>query len=76
MLKRITNFMDILMGGFIGAFIGGAIYQYLDYKKYADLYATYSAPWYTSIQVNGMILFAVLIICILIKFIIYKRANG
>jgi len=44
MLKKINNFINILMGSFTGAFIGSAISKYLDYKKYKDLYAMQSAP--------------------------------
>ena len=39
MLKKINSFINILMGSFTGAFIGGAIWKYFSYKNYPELYA-------------------------------------
>ena len=75
MLRKINNLINILMGSFTGVFIGGAIFKYLDYKKYPDLYAMQSAPWYTGIQITGIALIAVLIICALVKIIIRNKMS-
>ena len=75
MLKKINSFINILIGGFIGAFIGGSIFRYLDYKNHPELFAMQSAPWYTGIQISGIALIVVLIICVLIKIIIRKKMN-
>ena len=75
MLKKINSFINILIGGFIGAFIGGSIFRYLDYKNYPELVVMQSAPWYTGIQISGIALIVVLIICVLIKIIIRKKMN-
>ena len=75
MLKKINSFINILIGGFIGAFIGGSIFRYLDYKNYPELFVMQSAPWYTGIQISGIALIVVLIICVLIKIIIRKKMN-
>ena len=45
MLKKINNFINILMGTFTCVFIGGAVYKYFDYKNHPDLYAMQSPPW-------------------------------
>lgn len=75
MLKTINSFINILIGGFIGAFIGGSIFRYLDYKNHPELFVMQSAPWYTGIQISGIALIVVLIICVLIKIIIRKKMN-
>lgn len=75
MLKKINSFINILIGGFIGAFIGGSIFRYLDYKNHPELFVMQSAPWYTGIQISGIALIVVLIICVLIKIIIRKKMN-
>lgn len=75
MLKKINSFINILMGCFIGAFIGGSIFRYLDYKNHPELFVMQSAPWYTGIQISGIALIVVLIICVLIKIIIRKKMN-
>lgn len=70
---KINNFLNVLMGSFVGAFIGSSVYKYLDYKNKPDLYAMQSAPWYTGIQVTGIALIIILVICIVIKLIIRKK---
>lgn len=75
MLKKINSCINILIGGFIGSFIGGSIFRYLDYKNHPELFVMQSAPWYTGIQISGIALIVVLIICVLIKIIIRKKMN-
>ena len=69
MLKRIIWFLNIIMGSSAGVFIGHGIYVYLDYRKYPDLYAAQSAPWYTGILVYGAFTLIVLAVCFLLKII-------
>ncbi|MCU0080195.1 hypothetical protein [Extibacter muris] len=69
MLKKINSFINILMGGFIGAFIGGSIFRYLDYKNHPELFAMQSAPWYTGIQISGIVFWIVFIVVAVISLI-------
>ncbi|MBC8585042.1 hypothetical protein [Youxingia wuxianensis] len=73
MLKKINYFINILMGSFTGVFIGSAVFKYLDYKKNPDLYVMQSAPWYLSIQITGIALIIVLLICVVIKVILGNK---
>ena len=73
MLKKINSIMNIIIGAFIGVFIGHGIYVLWDYKTHHDLYAMQSAPWYTSILVYGLFTIVALIIGIIIKLIIRRR---
>lgn len=75
MLKKINSFINILMGCFIGAFIGGTIFKYIDYKNHPELFAMQSAPWYIGIRITGIALIVVLIICVIIKIIIRKKMD-
>ena len=61
------------MGSFTGVFIGSAVFKYLDYKKNPDLYVMQSAPWYLSIQITGIALIIVLLICVVIKVILGNK---
>ena len=70
MLKRIIWLLNIIMGSSIGVFIGHGIYVYWHYKKYPDLYAAQSAPWYTSILVYGVFTLIVLALCFILKIIL------
>jgi len=75
MLKKINCLLNIVIGSFIGVFLGHAVYVFQDYKRHPDLYAMRSAPWYTSILVYGIFTIVVLIAAVLIKWIIRRRLN-
>lgn len=75
MLKKLNNILNIIMGSFVGVTIGHSIYQYINYRKYPDLYAMQSAPWYTSIQIYGLCTLIVVGICFAIKYIIKMKTS-
>ena len=66
-MKKINNFLNNFMGAFTGIFIGRSIYVIWNYKTRPELYAMQSAPWYTSILVDGVMTLVVLMICLLLK---------
>ena len=45
MKKKLNQILNIIMGSFIGVFIGSGLYKYWHFQKYPDLYAMQSAPW-------------------------------
>lgn len=73
MLKKINYILNIVIGSFIGVFIGHTIYVFWDYKTHIDLYATWSAPWYTSIFVQGIFTVVILMIVVMIKLIVLRK---
>ena len=73
MLKKLNYFLNIVIGSFIGVFIGHGIYVFWEYKTHPDLYAMQSAPWYTSIFVNGIVTFILLAVVVIAKLIIRKK---
>ena len=77
-MKRLTTFLNTIMGACIGVFIGHNVYITYGFKKYPELYVMQSAPWYSSILVYGTFTLAVLLICVVIKAIIkheHKKAD-
>ena len=66
-MKKINKFLNNFMGAFTGVFIGHSIYVIWNYKMRPELYAMQSAPWYTSILVDGVMTLAVLLLCLLLK---------
>ena len=56
----------------MGAFVGHAIYVYLDYRTYPGLYDMQSAPWYTGILYYGIFTIVPLIIAVIIKLFLEK----
>ena len=73
MLKKLNSFLNIIIGSFVGVFIGRGIYVFWDYKTHPGLYAMQSAPWYTSIVVNGIVTLILLAVVIIAKLIIRKK---
>ena len=73
MLKKMNGILNIVIGSCIGVFIGHGIYVFWDFKTHPDLYAMWSAPWYTSIFVYGIFTIAILIVFIIIKLIIRQK---
>ena len=76
MLKKLNYFLNIVTGTSIGVFIGRGAYVFLDYKKHPDLYAMQSAPWYTSILINGIFTIVLLIVAGIIKLAIRKKIKS
>lgn len=73
-MKRLNHFLNILIGTFIGVFVGHGIYVYWDFKTHPNLYAAQSAPWYTSIFVYGVFTLAVVLVAVIAKIIVKKYA--
>lgn len=74
-MKKLNHMPNIIIGSVIGAFIGRCLYIVWNFKTHPELYAMQSAPWYTSILVDGAVALAVLLICIVMKISI-KNNNA
>lgn len=61
------------MGSLIGMFIGSGLYRYWHFRKYPYLYAMQSAPWYTSILINGLLTLVLLAVCMIVKVILIEK---
>ena len=47
--------------------------DFFEYKCFPELYASYSAPWYTEALLYSTVSFAVIIVCVVLRMIIrYK----
>lgn len=73
MLKKLNDFLNVLIGVVVGVFVGHSAYVIFDYRVHPDLYAMYSAPWYTSILLYGIFAAIVLAATIIVKIIIRKN---
>ena len=65
--------MNISISSLMGAFVGHAIYVYLDYRTYPGLYDMQWAPWYTGILYYGIFTIVPLIIAVIIKLFIWRK---
>ena len=71
--KKIQRILNIIMSCFVGVFIGSGLYRYWHFRKYPELYFIQSAPWYTSIIVQGLLTLILLAICMIIKAIFIEK---
>ena len=72
-MKKLNHALNIIIGAFVGLFIGYAIYVVWDYNAHPQLYAAPSAPWYTGILLYGICALGVAVVCLVIKAVIrYK----
>jgi hypothetical protein len=62
-----------MLFGFVGAFIGTSLYKWYDYKKYPDLYAMQSAPWYLSIEINAIFTLVIVVVILIIMLVVKKK---
>ena len=75
MLRKLNCFLNIVIGSFIGIFIGAGIYKFWHFKTYPNLYAMQSAPWYTELLLDGVLVTVFVIVCITLKLIILRKLN-
>ncbi len=75
MKQKIAWILRILMGCSIGVFIGTALYRYLDYRTHPMIYASWSAPWHTTLILPGL-LTAVVLITSAAALLILKKSGG
>ena len=65
------------MACMVGVLIGHSVYRYIDFRKHPELYAMQSAPWYTSIIVQGVVTIAIMAVCMIVILILRKKdKNG
>ena len=73
MLRKLNCFLNIVIGSFIGVLIGFGIYKFWHFKTYPNLYAMQSAPWYTELLLDGALVAVLVVVCIILKLIIWRK---
>ena len=73
MLRKLNCFLNIVIGSSIGVFIGFGIYKFWHFKTYPNLYAMQSAPWYTELLLDGALVAVLVVVCIILKLIIWSK---
>lgn len=76
MLRKLNSFLNIVIGSFIGVFIGFGIYKFWHFKTYPNLYAMQSAPWYTELLLDGAMVAVLVVVCIILKLIIWRKIKS
>lgn len=76
MKKKTHRILNIIMGSFLGVFIGSGLYRYWHFQKNPDLYAMQSAPWYRGILIQGVFTLILLTVCLIIKTILIENTGA
>ena len=75
-MKKINNFINILICTSLGLWVIQAMLSYNNYIRHVELYATNVWFWYDDILVWGKYIIPTIVVCLIAKFIIYKRVKG
>ena len=75
-MKKLNHLLNVFMASFFGVFLGNVIANYRSYQQFHEVYdAANSAPWYYGALPSFILFIAVVIICVVIKLIIHKKAK-
>ena len=75
-MKKLNQFLNVLMGSFFGVFIGSTVFNYREYLQMPEIYEMRPEPWYCYGALTSFVLFAaVAVICVIIKIVIRKRGK-
>lgn len=72
-MKKLKSFLPIVIGAFIGCFVGRAVYLFADFKFHPENYAANSAPWYTPLLPHGIMVAVVVLVCAVAIAVINKK---
>ena len=72
MYPRLNHVLNLLIGSFIGVWIGHSLYLLWDYHAHPGLYALGSAPWYT----DGLCTAGFLAVALLVKYILHRKGRS
>ena len=70
-MMKLKKLLNVIIGACLGCYVGHCIFILWNHEKHPEMYAMQSAPWYTSIWVNGILTLTVVVLCMLIKWILY-----
>ena len=75
-MKRLNTILNCMMGSFFGVFIRDLVANYRNYLQFREIYdASNSAPWYYRSIPSLITFIIVVVICLVIKLIIHKKAK-
>lgn len=75
MKKRLDQILSVMIGAFIGVFIGHSLFKFVDFRRRPEIYAIQSAPWYTGLILRGVVVAAAVGVAAAIKLFLRKKSN-
>lgn len=72
-MKKLNVILNLIIGSVLVVFIGYSLYVYWQYTTHPNLYVATSFPWYTSIQLYGIVVAVIVAVTLLLKLYIRKK---
>ena len=73
-MKKVYDFLKYVIYASLYFIILKTGFDFFNYKKHPDVYVAFnSAPWYTEALLWGALSFGVIIVCVILRKIIFKK---
>ena len=69
-MRMVKKILNVIMGLCLGYYVGHCIFVLWNHYRHPEYYGMKSAPWYTSLWVDGLIILIVLLICTMAKIVL------
>ena len=73
MHRKRNTILNIIMGSSIGVFIGHIASEYIQYRKFSELYASQSAPWYANSIIYALVSIFIIVTLSIVKIYLNKK---
>lgn len=74
-MKKLYNFLKYVIYASFYVIVIKISMDFYEYKRFPNLYSSYSAPWYTEALLYSAASFAVIIICVVLRAIIRHKMD-
>ena len=74
-MKKLYNFLKYVIYASFYVIVIKISMDFYEYKRFPNLYSSYSAPWYTDALLYSAASFAVIIICVVLRAIIRHKMD-
>ena len=74
-MKLFYNFLKYVIYASFYVIVIKTSMDFYEYKRFPNLYSSYSAPWYTEALLYSAASFAVIIVCIILRVFIRHKMD-
>ena len=74
-MKKINIFINVLICTSLGLWVMRAILSYINYTRHIELFATNGWFWYDDVLIWGKYIIPIVVVCLITKIFLYKKAK-
>ena len=74
-MKKLYNFLKYVICASFYVIVIKTSMDFYEYKRFPNLYTSYSAPWYTEALLYSAASFAVIILCVILRVFIRHKMD-